>query len=78
MQTDKHRRLHSVPGLGLTMDVRNRNEQCFASLITTESSLFLIHEGFMLVETPNLALAAGRGEFIMLQAGMPVKITHRT
>lgn len=78
MQTDKHRQLHIVPGLGLTMDVRNWNEHCFVSMITTESSLFLIHEGSMLVESPGLLLTAGRGEFIMLQAGMPVKITHET
>lgn len=78
MQTDKHRQLHIVPGLGLTMDVCNSNEHCFASLITTESSLFLIQEGFMLVEASGLAIMAGEGDFLMLQAGMPLKITHRT
>ena len=77
MQTDRHRMLHRVPGLGLVMDVHNRNELCFASLVTTESSIFLVREGAMRVEAPGAnRITARRGEFLLLQSGVPVKVTH--
>ena len=76
MQGEHHRRLHRVPGLGLTLDVHSRNELCFVSLVTTESSLFLVHEGEMKVETGDITLVACQGEFLLLQSGEALKITH--
>lgn len=76
MQTDRHRMLHQMPGLGLVMDVRNRNEPCFISLVTTNSSMFLVRNGAMQVEAAGASLVARQGEFILLQSGVPVKVTH--
>lgn len=76
LQTDRHRMLHHVPGLGLILDVHSRNELCFISLVTTESSLFLVRAGAMRVETDATALVAVEGEYILLQAGVPLKVTH--
>lgn len=76
MQTDRHRMLHQVPGLGLIMDVRSRNELCFISLVTTESSMFLVRNGAMRVEAAGATLVAEEGEFLLLQSGVPIKVTH--
>ena len=77
MQSNKHRLLDQVPGLGMTMDVRSSNELCFASLVTTESSLFFIRKGTMTVEARGVDYTARQGEFLLLQAGVPLNITHR-
>lgn len=77
LQTDRHRMLHHLPGIGLTMDVHSRNELCFISLVTTASSLFLVRKGVMAVESDDGITSAAEGEFLLLQAGIPITVTHK-
>jgi len=77
MQSGRNRTLSQVPEVGLTMEVMSRNEVSFLSLVTTESSMFLVREGLMKVESKDAVLVARPGEFILLQAGIPLNITHQ-
>lgn len=77
MSSGRNRTLNQVPEVGLTMEIMSRNEISFLSLVTTESSMFLIREGMMIVEVKGAARLAGPGEFILLQAGIPLNITHQ-
>ena len=77
MRSGRNRTLNQVPEVGLTMEIMSRNEVSFLSLVTSESSMFLIREGLMTVEAKDMAWEARPGEFILLQAGIPLNITHQ-
>lgn len=77
MSSGRNRTLNQVPEVGLTMEVMSRNEVSYLSLVTTESSMFLVREGAMIVEVKDTVRVAGPGEFILLQAGIPLNITHQ-
>lgn len=77
MSSGRNRTLNQVPEVGLTMKIMSRNEVSFLSLVTSESSMFLIREGLMTVEAKDMIWEARPGEFILLQAGIPLNITHQ-
>lgn len=76
MQTDRHGKLNQVLGLGLVLDVRSKNEKYFFSAVTTGSWLFFIREGALQVEADGSTVVARQGDFLLLQSGVPIKVTH--